>query len=489
MREIAVGSGGREKTRMHLVAFVVVALIISASYYMLVSGLERRGYLAPDLVFFGEKSALALHGLPPRLVNVGFVYPSLSFLLQLAFPTPLIGQAVISGVAITAVLEFLRVRVADRTLRAIAQAYVLVSPVFLYLATEDFGTLLFALMLAASVHFITRFLRNDYSLDLFAGSTLLGLAFFQDFRSAALLIAIVPAAAIPLWRNARPQAISVGLTLVVPTAFFVMAWSYVNWVFVGDPLAYVHGQNSFFRTLTATPALFAAAGNPLQTLRLTGLALFASLPVTLPYFIGFGRLRGGRAAYTVPAIVVYGSPIVFIAFAIFGGAYHPSIAVLALFLLILFFSLDALKPSRALTAAVAFSLAASFVAPFVSPDTAEHAFADALIGRGAPVANLAPYRQLAAHIDSSGQILMDDSTLYPLVDVLGSPQRFVLPYQYEFATALSNPAPFVRYIVVARRSDDRIYALYPAAEFGRLPHFHVRYRRSDAIVFERDGAG
>jgi hypothetical protein len=361
--------------------------------------------------------------------------------------------------------------------------------VFLYLATEDFGTLLFALMLAASVHFITRFLRNDYSLDLFAGSTLLGLAFFQDFRSAALLIAIVPAAAIPLWRGARPQAISVGLTLIVPTAFFVMAWSYVNWVFIGDPFAYVHGQNSFFRTLMATPTLFAAAGNPLQTLRLTGFALLVSLPVTLPYFIGLGRLRGGRAAYTVPAIVVYGSPIVFIAFAIFGGAYHPTIAMLALFMLILFFSLDVLKPSRALTAAVAISLAASFVAPFVSPDTAEHAFADALIGRGAPVANLAPYRKLAAHIDSGGQILMDDSTLYPLVDVLGSPQRFVLPYQYEFATALSNPAPFVRYIVVGRRSDDRIYALYPAAEFGRLPHFHVRYRRSEAIVFERDGAG
>ena len=57
--------------------------------------LERAGFLSSSLVFFAEKGALALHGLPPRLVNLGFVYPPLSFLLQLAFPTPLIGQAVI----------------------------------------------------------------------------------------------------------------------------------------------------------------------------------------------------------------------------------------------------------------------------------------------------------------------------------------------------------------------------------------------------------
>jgi hypothetical protein len=111
-----------------------------------------------------------------------------------------------------------------------------------------------------------------------------------------------------------------------------------------------------------------------------------------------------------------------------------------------------------------------------------------LIGRGAVAANLAPFRLLAAHLGTGGPILIDDSSLYPLVYTLGSPERFILPYQYEYASVLSNPAPFVRWVVVARRADDTIYALYPGAEFGHFPHFHESYRSSDYIVFERDGA-
>jgi hypothetical protein len=472
---------------LRVASFACAAAALSIGYYILVSSLERQGFLGASLAFFGEKGSLALHGLPPRLNNVGFVYPPLSFLMQLAFPTPLIGQAAIAGFCIASILQFLAVSVSDRATRWIAQAYVLVSPVFLYLAVEDHSTLLFILLLAVGVHFITRFLRDDYSLYLFVGSTLLGLTFFLDFRSAALLFAIVPAAAIPLWRRSRAQAISVALTIAVPTMFFALAWSYVNWVFLGDPFAYTHGRGSFFRTFPVTPSLLAAAGDPLQTARFALIALAGSLPVTLPYFVGLFTLRGGRPAYTVPAIVVYLSPLAFIVFAIYGGLYRPTIALLALCVLVLLFSIEAIKPSRILTVTLAISLIASFVAPFVSPSADERAFGNALAGRGALDANLIPFRELAAQVGSSGQILIDDSALYPLVYALGSPARFILPYQYEYASALSDPSKFARYIVVARRTDDTIYALYPGAEFGRVPKFHERYRLPDYIVFERDG--
>ena len=472
---------------LRFVTFVFAAVVLAIGYYILVSALERQGFLGASLAFFGEKGSLALHGLPPRLVNVGFVYPPLSFLMQLALPTPMIGQAVIAGLCVASILQYLAVSVADRATRWIAQLYVLASPVFLYLTVEDHSTLLFIVLLAVSVHFITRFLRDDYSLYLFVGSTLLGLTFFLDFRSAALLLAIVPAAAIPLWRRSRAQAISVALTIAVPTVFFALAWSYVNWIFLGDPFAYAHGRGSFFRTFPVTPSLLAAAGDPLQTLRFALIALAGSLPVTLPYFVGLFTLRGGRSSYTVPAVVVYLSPLVFIVFAIYGGLYRPTIALLALCVLVLFFSLDAIRPSRILTATLAISLIASFVAPFVSPSSDERAFGNALAGRGAVDANLAPFRDLAAHVGTAGAILIDDSALYPLVYTLGSPSRFILPYQYEYASALSNPSKFARYVVVARRTDDTIYALYPGAEFGRVPHFHEFYRLTGYIVFERDG--
>jgi hypothetical protein len=174
--------------------------------------------------------------------------------------------------------------------------------------------------------------------------------------------------------------------------------------------------------------------------------------------------------------------------AIFGGLYRETITLLALFVLVLLFSLDAIKPTRWLTAALALSLIASFFAPFVSPSADERGFGNALIARSTGDANLVPFRQLAGELGSEGPVLIDDAVLYPLVYTLGSPGRFILPYQYEFASALSNPAAFVRYVVVARRPDDTIYALYSGAEFGRLPRFHEIFRQPDYIVFERDGA-
>jgi len=477
------------RQRVRVATFVVSAVVLAACYYALASTLERAGYVSTSIAFFGEKAALGLHGLPPRLVNVGFVYPPLSYLLQLPFPNPVIGGTVIAGLLIAAVLDFLEhAPIAGRTAIRIAQAYVVVSPVLLYLAVEDASTLLFALLLAASIHFVERFLRNDYSLDLFIGSTLFGLTFFIDFRSVALLLAIVPAAAIPRWRRSRPQAISVALTLAVPTVFFALAWTYVNWIFLGDPFAYVHGRGSIFRTFPLTPGLLAAAGDPLQTLRTTLVALVVSLPVTLPYFVGLATLRRGRATYAVPATVVYASPILFVVFAVFSGLYRPTIGLLALFVLVVVFSLDGIRPTRLLTASLALSFVASCVAPFVSPAAEERTFAGALIGRGPVDANLASFRHIAERLGTSGAILMDDTVLYPLVYVSPAADRFVLPYQYGFASALSNPQAFVQYVVVARRPDDTVYALYPGTEFGRLPGFHVIDRQADTIVFERDGA-
>jgi hypothetical protein len=408
---------------------------------------------------------------------------------QLPFGDSLIGGAAVAGVALASALAFFdRTRVPDPVVRGIARAYVLCSPVLVFLAVEDPGTLLFALLLAASVHFITRFLRDGFSLDLFAGSTLLGLTFFLDFRSVVLLFAIVPAAALPLWRRSHAQAISVALTIAVPAAFFSLAWSYVNWIFLGDPFAYVHGRSSLFRAFPVAPDLLAAAGDPLLTARIALATLVASLPVTVPYFVGLFTLHRGRAAYAIPATVVYASPLIFLAYAIFVGLYRPTIGLLALFILVVLFSLDAIKPSRAFTVALAIGLAGSFVAPFLSPSAEERSIAYAAIGRGPVETNLAPFRAIDARLGERGAILIDDATLFPLVYLSHAADRFVLPYQYEYATALSNPQAFARYVVVARRPDDAVYALYPGAEFGRLPQFHEIERLPGYIVFERDGA-
>jgi hypothetical protein len=475
---------------LRLVAFVAIASVLSLLYFLIANALDQNGFVSLNLVFFGEKAALALHGLPPRFVNVGFVYPPLSFVLQLPFGSPIAGQAVIAGMLTAYVLDYIAFHVADPVLRWTALAYVLVSPLLLLLEIEDYSSLLFGVLIAAAVANILRFLRDDYSLHLFVGSTMLGLAFFIDFRSLALLVVIVPAVLISHARRSPAQAMSIALTIAVPTLFFALAWSYVNWVFLGDPLAYVYGRGSFFRSFDRTPELLAAAHRPLGTLRVLGGFLLASLPVTLPYFVGFALLRMGRRRASVLSIyAVYAVPIVFVGCAIFGGLYRPTITLVGLFVLTAIFAVDAMRPSRRLTVAFAVSFALSFFAPFVSPNAEERTFANALAGDGMVTGNLTPYRQIASYIGPDGTILIDDTTLFPLVYVMGSPKRFMLPYQYEYASALSNPRLFARYVVVACRGDDSVFALYPGAVFGRLAGYHELFRTGDDVLFERDGGG
>lgn len=66
-------------------------------YYLIAYLLYQGGYVHLQLIFFAEKAALAIHGVPPRLENIGFVYPPLSFLAILIFQDPLLGQAVIAA--------------------------------------------------------------------------------------------------------------------------------------------------------------------------------------------------------------------------------------------------------------------------------------------------------------------------------------------------------------------------------------------------------
>jgi hypothetical protein len=471
---------------LRIAAFVVIAAVLGSTYAGLGSMLYHQGFIADRLLFFAEKTDLALHGLAPHLINVGFIYPSLPYLLQLPFGNVILGGAVISGVLVAMAIDFVAHRPGDTFLRGLGVVYLAVSPLTLYLAVEDFAGLLFIVMAAGSVHYLLRFLRDDFSLHLFIGSTLLGLTVFVDYRSVALMAVIVPAVGLPLLLKSRAQALSVTLTILVPTLFFTLAWMYLNWVFLSDQFAFIHGSTSFLHALTPSAETLASAGDLATTLKATVLAVILSLPISLPYFAGLVSLRYGRSVFAAPAVALYIVPVLSIFFALYGGTYRASISGLALFLFVLLFSLEQLLPTMLVRATLVVSFLASFAMPFFSPDGGERAFVAALVG-AAPSSNLAPVRALATRIAGGpgDHVLLDDLHLYSLVHESGDPRRFILPYQYEFESAASNPAAFARYVVLARRKDDMIAALYPDAEFSGIPGFREILRTPAVLVFER----
>jgi hypothetical protein len=81
-----------------------------------------------------------------------------------------------------------------------------------------------------------------------------------------------------------------------------------------------------------------------------------------------------------------------------------------------------------------------------------------------------------------GKILADDVDDYPVIYFVGNAKRFVLPYQYEFYTALSSPYNFVDYILVDTSSTkDKVFNFYKS----QIPGFRLVYENKMFKIYEK----
>lgn len=480
----------RHSAAATLARFAAIWLIASAVYYLLTEYLFQHGFIALNLMFFSEKAQLALSGAPPRLVNIGFVYPPLSFVLMLPLRNPVATQAIISGAVVAAVFRFLDHRVAEAALRRIAKAYVALSPLFLFPALENYGLLLLAFMLALVVFYIGRYLDYGYSLYLFAAGALYGLTFFLDFRTVYLLVVFVPAILFSMLRESRSRAVGIAVAISVPMIWMALGWMYINWVFLGDGLAFVHGRGSFFSSQVIDPHVLAVAGDPFGTVRLVLLLIAVSLPVTAAYFIGFTLLQSKHLSYRLPTYAIYGFPVALLALSIYAGVFGLTGSFLILFMLTMFFELSRMRRSTLLKVALIVSLVASFGVPFLSPNSEERTLARAL-ATGTVAPNLDEYRQVVAILAAPGRVgrvLLDDTTFYPVVALSNDPKRFILPYEYEYTTALADPRLFASFVVASRNNGaDAVVAVHPSVEQGDLAGFTRIATTAHYIIFARDG--
>ncbi len=87
-------------------------------------------------------------------------------------------------------------------------------------------------------------------------------------------------------------------------------------------------------------------------------------------------------------------------------------------------------------------------------------------------------------------VLADDTRAFPVVFIDKHPERFVLPYQYEYETVLSSPQLFVRYVVAYLGTplggvSDRIAGRYPEVVYEKLKGFAFSGRFGDFVLFQR----
>ena len=417
-------------------------------------------------MFFGEKALLALKGTPPRLENIGFIYPPLPvFTAGLFNGNALLAQSFIASlISASIAIELIRGMQSFRAAFPFI-IYIVFSLPILFLSTQRFDLYLYFFLIILSMKFLYQYKKNEYSLYLFLSGPLFGITFFTHF-SSIYLIPMFFIIIFFLYKMDTKKIIPVFLVFITPYLIFMGIFSYINWVFTSEAFGFLRAYKLMFSNQNMDAVI--SAGSILGSLIYTLKYIFRLLPVIAPCIIGMYYDR--KLVSIVPFITIFSF--------VYSNLFFPAVYASAIFIihfLIMTEFRDKLR-TRLFWAVLVISLISSPIYTITSKELLEKDFTNALFGRFEK--NIEIYRKVANILrDKEGKILLNDGNCYQIVYLMGKPEKFILPYQYEFMPALSNPALFVNYVVAVkdRNSDvlfqqfeDGIKGFYPIFDEGKI---------------------
>jgi hypothetical protein len=388
-----------------------------------------------------DKALLALDR--GRLELIGFAYPPLPFLLVLPWPTPLFASvlaALAGGLMAWILWRQLRRTSCPIVVRIVLVAAALGVPSSLFLLTQALSeTLALLLFLIAWVGFLN-FTRAGDCRSGFVAGLALGLAFFVSHY--ALLYGLAYALFTPMFMRERGRtgAVAAALVLFFPVLITVSSWCYVNWIFSGDALTFTRdpGSSMFVYSTAAIEDLpvgwRAAAEATARNLCSSPLYLVVGVIVL---FLQPSRL----APFLVPAVVIAGVRS-------WGLVYPDHFAIPTLSVA----ALAALhrRTPASLWPALALAALVQLWAGYATPLSGEPAAwrQSARAGRPAPkdVTEVAVAGYLAQF--PRGSVLLDDRLAHRVVSRAGTAAPFLLPADPLYGLAETQPAAFVRYVLV-----------------------------------------
>jgi hypothetical protein len=435
----------------------------------------QKHYINKMLLFFSEKAMLATGGYPPRLENIGFVYPPLIFIFFLIFKNPILVVSFLSSALATIILF---------VTKNVKTVLLFLSAVGLYVSLEDPLYLLLYFILVSVSYFLFLYKEKAISLYIFAAGLIFGFSFYVDFTSITLIPLILYAIYTQEKIVEKEKLISIYIVTITPIFFFAISWLYLNWVFMKDPFYFINSPYSIFHPKSVEAIL--AKKNIVVSLKLLIAKTLYILPLSLPYFLSLiNYIKNKLTFYTAPLYLIYISPIVLMFFDIYFGMYSKrfSDAFGLLFFYVVFEHIISHKKNLILNLSFYLSIILSFVIMPFSSSYNESTFSRALLGMHIKP-NTVYYEEAANFLKhKKGKILADDVDDYPVIYFVGNAKRFILPYQYEFYTVLSSPYNFVDYILVDTSSTkDKVLNFYKS----QIPGFRLVYENKMFKIYEKE---
>ena len=472
--------------RVFLVLYAIFFTLFALTSFIS-NTLYEHGYIHLNILFYTEKTLLAKAGEPPRLENLGFVYPPFAFLPFLIIEDYKMVSPLASSFLLTFFFSFLLKRFQGPAYFILL--FLLLNPLVLFLAVYRFEVLAFYILLTLSTVTLIIHLETGYSLYLFISGFIFGLCFFLDFRSVFL----IPVVALVIYLGTKGKHINYRLALLIvklsPVVFFVFAWLYLSWIFTEDPFNFIKSPYSFFKSEPLDPSLFLIKGSFWQSLEYVIFRLLAYLPIILPYFIVLFNMRRYRPLYLMPVYLLYISPMLLLFFSVYFSTFFPTYYYTILFVLfaLSFQASFGIRAGKLLVFSFLLSLASSWLMPLYSKEENEKSFVKFFL-KGETINVIDEYQRVAEVLKSQGcrKTLIDDAGGFPVVVFFGNPKAFYLPYMYEYFAVLSYPKAFADCVVIDKESMlDTVSSRFPKARMGILEGYSLIYEGKRLNVFSK----
>ncbi len=518
---------------------IALASLVFLYYLSLGIAFQNNGYLHPEGIFLVEKAILALKGNPPRLENIGLIYPPLPFFFTFPFVisvNPTIAPVFASSFGMAVLCAVLIYRILKRNLSFIFILYLLLilttNPLVLYSATSGGSSYLYVLFIVVFFAFIFEYYERNVSFYLAVAGIALGILALIRYEIVFILVfwiltnfilavetTLEPGVSyknfynllreLPAYRQTFfRKVMAVYLMIFIPPVVSAVSWAYLNWIFTSNPFHFLDSPYSYFRTLRTfvfyNPILLEIRGYFFKSLIYILIEVFISTPTFLIIFLLFGHRVFFMLALISPVVALFISS--FLGISLLNVDFFVPFVFLSF--LVLVYACEQKKTLRKAVILPLFGIVliiSSFTGYYKLKSSnypEEKIFAKVLLGDNADgifedEKKVAEF--LKMYTDSNDVILFDDADGYPIVVFYGYAKNIVLPYQYEFSSVVERPEVYADFIVVYNpdtyeggrdalnlRHKDLFYrgaeGLDFVASFGNWRIFRSNYRAKNKIA-------
>jgi hypothetical protein len=464
-------------------------------------------FYAQEGIFLMEKAQLAMRGNPPRLENLGLIYPPLPYLfyLPLGISSSPIASLVIStfwgAFVIALCIRYLRWIPGNTVVKLLITALMIVNPVFLYLIFAQPSQTLYVLFFVVFVYSFFRFHETRIPYYIVLSGVALGAMSGIRYDTFFLTLALIPFAPFLISETIEFNVVRIfalTLMLVLPTFIVLGSWVYLNWIFAGEPLYFYFSPYSYFKQVSKEmalrPELAEGKGNLLWAIWIVIKMSFLTYPA---YYFTLPTIRTITIFVAAFAPIILQIIVIFLGISALSYSWFGVLVPLSIIIMYYFINSPLYRPIYAYVVILVMLVSVYFGYKSLdeSVDITEKNFATVL--KGEPVQDifeeeLKVAKFLKENTTEKDMILIDDAVGYPIVCFYSSPNQFYLPYQYDYIRVLQQPQFAANYIVVPRPNltvtgFDQLTAMYPDAfekgfEFTTLVYQTPKWRVYKSVM-------